>query len=521
MVHGVVAVVRSALGAAAVVGLAVGPLAGPAGGAPAGHPANAAPVARLAAAPPSVLTVGQVAAQDVPALPGSEPDTLVEPDVAVSPVDPRVAVAAAHDGRYPNGGAVGISYAWTADGGRTWQHRPLPGVTSATGGEATWARATDPVVAFDHQGRAYVSTLLFNLGCDSAVAVSRSTDGGRTFGAPVLAHRSADCAEQDDKNWLVVDTSADSPHRGRLYQFWTPFLTDMFGSPDGSPQAVIWSDDHGETWSRPVAVSPPHANTQNSQAMVLPDGTVVDAYVDFGATSIEEGAGEGLARLPEAAQARRQRVRPGGPRATVEPPPMLVTRISRDGGRTWTDGGLISSTLGEGPVGIRCCLPSATVDPVTGRMYAAWVGMDPRELLVSTSTDGGSWSSPRRVNRGSGDAQAVNVDVSAYGGTLGVTYGLTNPDINRGRYAHQYVATSRDHGAIFSPAVVLGPRIDYAYAAQAGGIFPGDYIGSAMRGDRMYAVWCVSSNPHRAGARFHQVVYGATLDTGGAPRGRA
>src|SRR4051794_20752948 len=31
--------------------------------------------------PPSVLHVGQIARQDVPVLPGSEPDTLVEPDV--------------------------------------------------------------------------------------------------------------------------------------------------------------------------------------------------------------------------------------------------------------------------------------------------------------------------------------------------------------------------------------------------------------------------------------------------------
>src|SRR5689334_6354054 len=54
--------------------------------------------------PVALTTVGQVARQDVPALPGSEPDTLVEPDVAVSPLDPAVAVAVAHDGRYPDGG---------------------------------------------------------------------------------------------------------------------------------------------------------------------------------------------------------------------------------------------------------------------------------------------------------------------------------------------------------------------------------------------------------------------------------
>ena len=56
-----------------------------------------------------------------------------------------------------------------------------------------------------------------------------------------LAKPGSTCAISDDKNWLVVDNGVKSPHRGRLYQFWTPFLTDPFGNPDGSPQAVVWS----------------------------------------------------------------------------------------------------------------------------------------------------------------------------------------------------------------------------------------------------------------------------------------
>ena len=476
--------------------------------APAGTAAAAAPPS-----PPAVVTAQQSAQQDVPALPGSEPDTLVEPDVAVSPLDDRVAVAAAHDGRYPDGGAVGISYSWTADGGQTWHPHPLPGVTSATGGEARWARASDPVVAFDSAGRAYVSTLLFNTGCDSAVAVSRSTDGGRTFGEPVLVHSSDTCAVSDDKNWLVVDTAAGSPHRGRLYQFWTPFLTDPFGGADGSPQAVAWSDDQGRTWSSPVNVSAPHANTQNSQPMLLRDGTIVDSYVDFGDEAAEEG--------PEAAQARHARRLPPRAVAAQVQGPTLLTRISRDGGRTWTDGGVITRDLGEGPPGIRCCLPSATADPVSGRMYATWSGIDPRRLLLATSRDGVNWSEERRINRGSGDALGVNADVSAYNSVMAVSYGLTNPDTGQGRFARQLVVTSRDAGAHFSTPVVVGPRIDYAFASQARGIFPGDYIGTAMSGTFLYAVWCVSTRPDRAGARFHQVEYAARLDTRSGLRRRS
>src|SRR4051812_12146167 len=242
----------------------------------------AVPGAAAAAAPPSVLHVGVVTRQDVASQPGSEPDTVVEPDVAVSPLNHNIAVAAAHDSRYPDGGAVGITYAWTHNGGASWHHRPVPGLTTSTGGPEPWVRASDPIVAFGPDGDVYISTLLIAQTCPSAVAVSRSTDGGVTFAPPVIAHYSADCALSDDKNTLVVDNGANSPHKGRIYQFWTPFLTDMFGNADGSPQALVYSDDHGQTWSAPVAVSAPHANTQNSTPMVQPDGTIVDAYIDYG-----------------------------------------------------------------------------------------------------------------------------------------------------------------------------------------------------------------------------------------------
>jgi hypothetical protein len=146
-------------------------------------------------------------------------------------------------------------------------------------------------------------------------------------------------------------------------------------------------------------------------------------------------------------------------------------------------------------------------------MYAAWSGAGGHRLLLSTSTDGSHWSQPRRINPDSGSAYGINVDVSAYNGTLGVSYGLTNADTSRGRFARQYVVTSVDAGAHLSPPAVVGPRSNYAFAAQSRGIFPGDYIGTAMNGDRMYAVWCVSGRPSMAGAAFHQVEYGATFDT--------
>ncbi len=452
---------------------------------------------------PPVTWVGQIAEQDVPALPGSEPDTLVEPDIAVSPRDSRIALAVAHDGRYPDGGAVGIETAWTGDGGRTWVHKPLPGVTTTTGAAKPWERASDPVAAYGPDGTAYVSTLLFNAKtCDSAVAVSRSTDGGRTFARPVLAHKSHTCAISDDKNWLVVDTGAASAHRGRLYQFWTAFTIDMFGN-GYSPQALVYSDDGGRHWTTPIGVSKPDTNTQNSQPMILPNGTIVDTFMDFGSSS----AGDRVEN-----PALRPFLRTSGTKAAG---PVLRSVISTDGGQTWRRGATITDDVGDGPSDIRCCLPSATVDPTTKVMYAAWNSAQRTAVKLSTSTDGRTWTAPVVVNRPVAGLLTVNVDVAARRGAVMVSYGVTNASTKPTWWGQQYVATSLDRGRTFLAPRAVGPRTNYRYAAVAGGRFPGDYIGSAMGDGRAYSVWALASKPSDPAARYHQVLYAAVFDTSG------
>jgi len=467
-----------------------------------GAPAQAAPPS------PTILHLGEVTAQDVAPQPGSEPDTVVEPDVAVSPIDPDIAVAAAHDGRYPDGGAVGISYSWTHDGGATWHHAPLPGLTIATGG--AYERASDPVVAFGPDGTAYISTLLFDFAdCAGAVAVSRSTDGGRTFGAPVLVHSTAltECNLFDDKNWLVVDTGLNSNHLGRLYQFWTMFLTNDQGQIAASPQVLRWSDDGGQTWSSTVNVSATNIFTQNSQAMIKPDGTIVDTYLNFGMIAGEEGP-----EHPAAGAAAQRQRRPRSRAAAAAAGDLVVARVSRDGGRTWSGEYTVTHDAGEGPAGVRCCLPSGTADPVTGLMYMAWDSARPQEVRLSISQDGQHWSRPILVNHDTRPIlDHVNVDVSAYGGGVSVSYGTRDTTVQDGRFVQQQVSVSRDGGLHFGPEVSVGPQSDLEFAAVAGGKFPGDYIGSAAIGDRLYMVWCSSSEPADPTALYHQVVLGATL----------
>jgi hypothetical protein len=451
--------------------------------------------------PPTVLHVGQIASQDIAPQPGSEPDTLVEPHVAVSPLNEHTAVAVAHDGRFPNGGAVDISYSWTRDGGGTWQHAPVPGLTKAVGG--SYDRASDPVVQFAADGTAYLSTLLFATppGCPSAVALSRSVDGGATWGPPVLVHSSTDCNFSDDKNWIVIDNSPTSPHFGRIYQFWTAFIGDAQGNFT-SPQVLRYSDDHGSTWSATIFVNPVDANTQDSQPMITANGTVVDTYQNFGASHV--GGDKPINGVAP----------PTRDSALLASTIALSAISSTDGGLTWGPEVTVTNGVGPGPFAVRCCLPAANIDHVTGRMYAVWEGAGPGNtspVEMSTSTDGVTWSPAQTVSQGDAPGiQNVNVTVAADHGEVFVSYGVRTDAASNGGFVQQKLSFSGDGGASFAAPISLGPVSTLQYAARARGYFPGDYIGMALTSDRLYVVWCVSSPPPTP-APFHQVLFAGVL----------
>ena len=237
--------------------------------------------------------------------------------------------------------------------------------------------------------------------------------------------------------------------------------------------------------------------------------------IDFGPNASDEGSEAAAARIGHHQSAARS----AAPAAQFVP--VFTTAVSTDGGSTWHPGGNITRDLGDGPPGFRCCLTSATSDPITGRLYAAWNAVDTTRVKLSSSTDGKKWSKPVTVNRPVAAALGVNADVSAYAGSVAVSYGVTNTNTKNGRFGRQLLSLSRDAGAHFLDPVILGPRINYAYAARADGIFPGDYIGTAMTAGRLYTVWMVAGTPPSKTAKYHQVMWAADLDTNPAPARRA
>lgn len=125
----------------------------------------------------------------------------------------------------------------TFDGGSTWQEAaPL---TFQDG----WTGISDPTVAWDSAGNAYIVALPFTgTGEDQTlvgIAVYRSTDGGRTWSPPKLIHTSSN----DDKQTATDDRNPTSPHFGSVYAAWDD-------GPDTGPVNLAFARtmDNGATW---------------------------------------------------------------------------------------------------------------------------------------------------------------------------------------------------------------------------------------------------------------------------------
>src|SRR5579863_6648601 len=127
--------------------------------------------------------------------------TEVEPDMFAWG---NTIVSAFHVARRPGSigwGSADVGFATSTNGGVSWTHGSLPGLTVNYEG-GTYGAAADPSVAYDAKhGQWLISTLpLVGLNSQSQyigdVAVSRSTDG-INWGSPI----NIDKTHLDDKNW--------------------------------------------------------------------------------------------------------------------------------------------------------------------------------------------------------------------------------------------------------------------------------------------------------------------------------
>ena len=311
--------------------------------------------------------------------------TEVEPSVAAWGA---TAVATFQVARFRDGGAAGIGWASSTNAGRTWRSGILPGVTTASAPAGDAPRASDPVAAYDAaHGTWLVSSLV--LGNDySALGISRSPDGAR-WATPVFASRTANGSLAYDKEWIACDNTPASPYYGSCYLAYTDIAVSRI--------AVLTSKDGGATWGAPVTVTSAFGvDAVGALPLVQPDGAL---------TVVLLGAQRGMYAVQ-----------------------------SRDGGATFAPPvGIAPLTQDQQPLLRALSLPAATVD-ASGRLYVAWAdcrfrrGCDGNTVVLASSADGTTWSTPTRVPGAGFDSlvPAIAAD-PAVPGRLGlVTYVRTS-----------------------------------------------------------------------------------------------
>jgi hypothetical protein len=178
----------------------------------------------------------------------NDTDRDAETSIAINPTDASNMVAG-----WISSGDRTCGFGVSDDGGAHWSGGVVPGIQLASGG--SFDRGTDPSVAFDKFGNAYFSCLGFDLGPSSlgsagTVFVSKSTNGGHSWGAPQPVFNSQagpgeSLGSFEDHQFLTANAKT-----GDLYVTETRFRGG--GKPD-----ILFSKstDQNGSWTTPVAIS--------------------------------------------------------------------------------------------------------------------------------------------------------------------------------------------------------------------------------------------------------------------------
>jgi hypothetical protein len=386
----------------------------------------------------------------------------VEPYVAVNPRDPSNWVVTWQQDRWSGGSANGVLTASTFDAGASWTRTAIPFSRCAggnTGNGGDYLRSTDPWVSFGPDGTVYqmalsVTGAALSPGSANAMLVSRSNDGGRTWGPVTTLIR--DGAEFfNDKNSITADPT--DPRY--VYAVW-----DRLAATGGGPSMLARSTDGGATWegARVIHDPGPRSQTIGNVIVVLPNGMLVNTF-----TRIDN---------------------PVNAPATAS----LNVLLSADKGSSWTGPFRIADALAVGardpdtgaPIRDGANLPQVAVAP-NGHVWVAW--QDARfsggardGIALSRSTDGGqTWSTPVQVNSAaSAQAFTPSIHVTA-NGTIGVTYyDLRSNTGDATTLPTELILARSSDGARWTEHRVT-PPFDLGTAPVARGYFLGDYQGLA------------------------------------------
>ncbi len=267
-------------------------------------------------------------------------------------------VTAFQIGRFTDGGASDIGFSTSKDGGSTWTFGNLPGITKLEG-SGTYDRASDPSVTYDAKHKKWLVATLPILEAGgvrgAAVLVSSSTDG-ITWANPAVV---ATTTQYFDKDWITCDNTATSPFYGNCYAEW-----DNFDQSDTIYMST--SSDGGATWGAALKTANSAAGN-GAVPLVQPNGTVIVPTGDAFRTNV-------------------------------------LAYTSTNGGASWTKTVTVSFISDHAPAGgIRALPLIAAATDSAGKVYVVWQdcrfssGCLKNDLVMSTSTDGVTWSAVSRI----------------------------------------------------------------------------------------------------------------------------
>ncbi len=411
----------------------------------------------------------------------SDPFT-VGPGQHATEVEPHVLangttlVSAFQTGRISPGGATAIGWATSTNGGTTWTHGFLPGLTTGYD-DGPYNAASDAAVAYDAKhGVWIIATLpiLNSTTTTNGVAVSRSTDGGLTWGNAALI---GPMVQASDKDWIACDSTSTSPFYGNCYVEW-----DNYDNRDEILMST--STDGGLTWG---AATPSGSGSDGTggQQLAQPNGTVVVPVLTSGMSAF----------------------------------------TSTNGGASWSAPVTISNVQWhKDDGGIRSLpLPSAAQDGA-GKVWVVWEDCRFRskcstnDLVYSTSTDGVHWSAVTRIPI---DATTSTVDhfipgigidptTSGASAHVAVTY-YYYPKSNCTESTCQlYVGfiSSANGGSTWNTPVSLAGPMQLAWLPNSdNGLMVADYIATAFTNGVPYGVFAVAAA--KSGSSFNEATYTA------------
>lgn len=368
--------------------------------------------------------------------------------IKYNPVDPNNLIAGQNDSRI---GYNHCGFDYSLNGGKTWgdglppfwqkeNHPELQRPTAADpnqhsilgnpGTDRTYDFASDPVVAFDSQGRAFFGCVVISLAANEGDDVTDGATGLLVTSSPPNAHgafysnvsahsRRFVVAEDNnpvifhDKPFITADIYANSPNRDNVYATWTVFKADpaLCGAPPEaspfgcSPIFGSMSTDHGNTWSTPEEISgaaapfcvgftgktfvaSPCNQDQGSDPAAVPDGT--GALV----VTYNNGNTPSLTNQQLAVRCQPSGSSPAGT-AHLNCGPPTVVGFDYTAGEPQCDFGRGPEECIPGPFIRTNDFPRIAVNRDNGHLFVTWQDYRTGEfdIHLSESTDGGrTWT---------------------------------------------------------------------------------------------------------------------------------